>query len=43
MYNTENGNLFYNPNGSEAGFGGGGRFAKLLNTASLSEDNFLLR
>ncbi|NEP81021.1 MAG: hypothetical protein F6K39_24390 [Okeania sp. SIO3B3] len=42
VYNTENGNLFYNPNGSEAGFGGGGRFARLLNTASLSEDDFLL-
>ncbi|NER02479.1 MAG: hypothetical protein F6K17_07495, partial [Okeania sp. SIO3C4] len=42
VYNTENGNLFYNPNGSEAGFGGGGRFARLLNTVSLSEDDFLL-
>ena len=43
VYNTENGNLFYNPNGSEPGFGGGGRFARLLNTVSLSEDDFLLR
>ncbi|NEP74670.1 MAG: hypothetical protein F6K25_23845 [Okeania sp. SIO2G4] len=43
VYNTGNGNLFYNQNGSEAGFGSGGRFARLLNEASVSADDFLLR
>ena len=43
VYNTETGDLFYNSNGSEAGFGSGGQFAQLTNTASLSEDDFFLR
>ncbi|NEQ72660.1 MAG: hypothetical protein F6K23_06005, partial [Okeania sp. SIO2C9] len=43
VYDTETGDLFYNPNGSEAGFGSGGQFARLLNTVSLSEDDFVLR
>ncbi|NES71698.1 MAG: calcium-binding protein, partial [Okeania sp. SIO2D1] len=43
VYNTDNGNLFYNQNGSEAGFGSGGRFARLLNEASVSADDFLIR
>ena len=43
VYNTKSGDLFYNPNGSELGFGSGGKFAKLTNTVSLSGDDFLLR
>ncbi|MEB3343142.1 S8 family serine peptidase [Okeania sp.] len=43
VYNENNGNLFYNPNGSSAGFGSGGRFATLTNTPSLVADDFFLR
>ncbi|MGB3513781.1 MAG: Ig-like domain-containing protein, partial [Microcoleaceae cyanobacterium] len=40
---SENGNLFYNPNGSEAGFGSGGQFATLTNTPVLEAGDFLIR
>lgn len=43
IYNSNNGNLFYNPNGSAAGFGSGGQFATLTNTASLEAEDFFLR
>lgn len=43
VYNTENGRLFYNANGSAAGLGGGGNFATLTNEAEISADDFFLR
>ncbi|GGA16082.1 DUF4347 domain-containing protein [Okeania sp. KiyG1] len=43
VYNSNNGKLFYNANGTAAEFGSGGEFANLTNTASISEDDFLLR
>ncbi len=43
IYNSNNGNLFYNPNGSEAGFGSGGQFATLTNTPELEAEDFFLR
>ncbi len=43
VYNSENGNLFYNPNGSQAGFGSGGQFATLTNTPLLEAEDFFLR
>ncbi|MGB3510852.1 MAG: choice-of-anchor L domain-containing protein [Microcoleaceae cyanobacterium] len=43
VYNSQNGNLFYNPNGSGAGFGSGGQFATLTNTPSLEAEDFFLR
>lgn len=43
VYNSNNGNLFYNANGSDSGFGSGGQFAILSNQAELSGDNFLIR
>ncbi|NEQ76160.1 MAG: DUF4347 domain-containing protein [Okeania sp. SIO2C9] len=43
IYNSNNGKLFYNANGTEAEFGSGGEFANLTNTPSISEDDFLLR
>ena len=43
VYNSNNGKLFYNVNGTEAEFGSGGEFANLTNTASISEDDFFLR
>ncbi|NEP45190.1 MAG: hypothetical protein F6K35_40610, partial [Okeania sp. SIO2H7] len=43
VYNSNNGNLFYNANGSEAGFGSGDRFAILSGLPELSGDNFLIR
>ena len=43
VYNSENGNLFYNPNGSEAGFGSGGQFATLTNIPLLEGEDFSLR
>ena len=42
VYNSENGNLFYNPNGSQASFGNGGQFATLTNTPSLAAEDFFL-
>ncbi|MEB3341051.1 trypsin-like serine protease [Okeania sp.] len=43
VYNRNNGNLFYNPNGSAAGFGSGAQFATLINTPSLIAEDFFLR
>ena len=43
VYNSDNGNLFYNPNGSGDGFGSGGQFATLTNTPSLEAEDFFLR
>ncbi|NES06598.1 MAG: calcium-binding protein [Okeania sp. SIO2F4] len=43
VYNSSNGRLFYNPNGSTASFGSGGRFATLTNTPSLEAEDFFLR
>ncbi|NES05067.1 MAG: DUF4347 domain-containing protein [Okeania sp. SIO2F4] len=43
VYNSNNGKLFYNANGTEAEFGSGGEFANLTNTPSISEDDFFLR
>ncbi|NEN89364.1 MAG: hypothetical protein F6K48_10855 [Okeania sp. SIO3H1] len=43
VYNSSNGNLFYNPNGSNPGFGSGSQFATLTNTPSLEVEDFLLR
>ncbi|MEM1169982.1 MAG: DUF4347 domain-containing protein [Cyanobacteria bacterium P01_H01_bin.35] len=43
VYNTNNGKLFYNVNGTEAEFGSGGEFANLTNTPSISENDFFLR
>ncbi|NEQ36033.1 MAG: trypsin-like serine protease [Okeania sp. SIO3I5] len=43
VYNSNNGNLFYNPNGNAAGFGSGGQFATLTNTVSLEAEDFFLR
>ncbi|PSN16118.1 hypothetical protein C7293_04065 [filamentous cyanobacterium CCT1] len=46
VYNSANGNLFYNPNGTTAGFDGatvqGGHFATLIGTPTLSSSDFVL-
>ncbi|MGD1704380.1 DUF4347 domain-containing protein [Dapis sp. BLCC M229] len=43
VYNSNNGKLFYNANGTEAEFGSGGEFANLTNTPSISEDDFFVK
>ena len=46
VYNTNNGNLFYNQNGSDAGLGSGGLFVTLEGAPELSienADNFVFR
>ncbi|NER08486.1 MAG: calcium-binding protein, partial [Okeania sp. SIO3C4] len=43
VYNSNNGGLFYNANGSANGFGDGGRFATLSNGALLEVDDFVIR
>ncbi|MDJ0515403.1 MAG: S8 family serine peptidase [Trichodesmium sp. MO_231.B1] len=43
VYNTNNGQLFYNPNGSADGFGDGGQFATLSNQALLEVEDFVIR
>ncbi|GGA23935.1 phytase [Okeania sp. KiyG1] len=43
VYNSNNGGLFYNPNGSANGFGNGGRFATLSNGALLEVEDFVIR
>ncbi|NER08025.1 MAG: hypothetical protein F6K17_38490, partial [Okeania sp. SIO3C4] len=40
VYNTNNGNLFYNQNGSDGGLGSGGLFVTLDNAPVLDADNF---
>jgi Tol biopolymer transport system component len=43
IYNETNGNLFYNPNGSIGGFGGGGLLANLADSPELDGKDFILR
>jgi len=43
VYNSNNGKLFYNPDGSAAGFGSGGLFATLNNKAQLEANDFVLQ
>ncbi|MGD1704754.1 transporter substrate-binding domain-containing protein [Dapis sp. BLCC M229] len=43
VYNSDNGKLFYNQNGSEPGFGEGGEFAVLAGQPAISGDDFLIR
>ncbi|MDY7004440.1 MAG: S8 family serine peptidase [Cyanobacteriota bacterium] len=43
VYNSNNGGLFYNTNGSAGGFGDGGQFATLSNGALLEVDDFIVR
>ncbi len=43
VYNENNGNLFYNPNGNEPGFGSGGQFATLTDPFLLVADDFFIR
>lgn len=43
VYNSMNGSLFYNPNGSVAGFGTGGQFATLANNQFLSSTDFIIQ
>ncbi|MFM2315091.1 MAG: hypothetical protein RLZZ04_4367, partial [Cyanobacteriota bacterium] len=40
VYNTSNGSLFYNPNGTADGFDEGGQFASIFDQPELSADNF---
>ncbi len=42
VYNSANGQLFYNPNGATSGFGDGGLFATLENQANLQAEDFIL-
>jgi Ca2+-binding RTX toxin-like protein len=43
VYNSTNGNLFYNSNGATSGFGTGGQFARLSGSPdNLSRANFLI-
>ena len=41
-YNSNNGALFYNANGSVPGLGAGGRFATLTGTPTLTAEDFLI-
>ncbi|WNZ27514.1 hypothetical protein HJG54_32070 [Leptolyngbya sp. NK1-12] len=43
VYNTRNGNLFYNANGSRAGFGEGGNFALLSGKPAMTAAHFLVQ
>ena len=43
VYNTNNGNLFYNQNSNAAGLGSGGLFVNLESQPELSADNFTFR
>jgi Ca2+-binding RTX toxin-like protein len=43
VYNSMNGNLFYNPNGSAADFGTGGQFATLADNQFLSSTDFIIQ
>jgi Ca2+-binding RTX toxin-like protein len=42
VYNTSNGNLFYNNNGVDAGLGNGGQFASIFGQPALSAQDFKL-
>ncbi|NEN89869.1 MAG: calcium-binding protein [Okeania sp. SIO3H1] len=43
VYNSTNGALFYNANGSDGGFGDGGQFATLTGTPTISAEDFVIR
>ncbi|MEB3342690.1 hypothetical protein [Okeania sp.] len=43
VYNSTNGQLFYNANGSDPGLGGGANFATLTNEAEIDAGDFFLR
>ncbi len=43
VYNASNGKLFYNPNGTNTGFGAGGRFATLSGSPVLSAADFVIQ
>jgi Ca2+-binding RTX toxin-like protein len=43
VYNSANGNLFYNQNGSASGFGTGGQFATLTGYPTLSASDFVIQ
>jgi hypothetical protein len=43
VYSTSSRKLFYNPNGADTGFGQGGAFAKLLESQSISQTDFVIR
>lgn len=42
VYNSKTGDLYYNPNGSQAGFSSGGKFAQLLGKPELEATDFLI-
>ncbi|NEP81776.1 MAG: calcium-binding protein [Okeania sp. SIO3B3] len=42
VYNQSNGNLYYNPNGSNNGFGSGGLFARLQGSPALEATDFFI-
>jgi serralysin len=42
VYNTANGNLSYNTNGTEPGLGDGGQFANIFGQPALTAENFTL-
>ncbi|NER06157.1 MAG: calcium-binding protein, partial [Okeania sp. SIO3C4] len=43
VYNSTNGALFYNANGSDGGFGDGGQFATLTGSPTISAEDFVIR
>ncbi|MGL4500025.1 MAG: hypothetical protein ACRC2M_09745 [Planktothrix sp.] len=43
VYNTATGGLFYNQNGTAAGFGTGAKFLTLTNKPVLTENQFLIQ
>lgn len=43
VYNSTNGNLFYNQNGSQAGLGTGALFASLTNAPAISATDFMVQ
>ena len=43
VYNSSNGALFYNANGSDGGFGDGGQFATLTGTPTISAEDLVIR
>ncbi len=42
VYNSKSGDLYYNANGGEGGFGEGGKFARLLGKPELEAANFVI-
>ena len=43
VYNSNNGNLYYNQNGSAGGFGSGGLFATLADAPVIEAEDFFVR